>query len=68
MTLTHILLFVLVSGIVILAVILVKKIRDLRMGPEEPDDRLSERIHELIQESDKKTDSAGQDNKLDFDE
>ena len=68
MTLIHLLLLVLVSGIVIMAVMLVKKIRDLRMPPEESDDQLSARVHELIQESATKDASAGQDNKLEFDE
>ena len=68
MTLTHVLLLVLVSGIVVLGVLLVKKIRDLRMPPEETDDRLSDRVHELIQGSAKKDTPADQDNKLDFDE
>ena len=68
MTLIHLLLLVLVSGIVIMAVLLVKKIRDLRMAPEETDDQLSDRVHELIQESAVKDSSANKDTKLDFDE
>ena len=37
MTLIHLLLLVLVSGIVIMAVLLVKKIRDLRLAPDVED-------------------------------
>ena len=68
MTLIHFLLLVLVSGILVLGVMLVKKIRDLRLPPEETDDRLSEQVHELIRESPKKDAPPGQENKLDFDE
>jgi hypothetical protein len=68
MTLIHALLFILVSGIVILAVLLVKKIKDLRMPPEETDDRLSERVRELIQEAAKEDAASTPEKKLDFDE
>lgn len=68
MTLIHLLLFILVSGIVIMAFLLVKKIRDLRMPPEDSDDQLSTRVHELLQESATKDASASPDNKLEFDE
>lgn len=68
MTLIHALLFVLVSGIVILAILLVRKIRDLRMAPEEPDDRLSERVHELIREAAADDSKTNQGNSINFDE
>jgi len=68
MTLIHGLLFVLVSGIVVLAVLLVRKIRDLRMPPEETDDRLTERVHELIREAASEDSSTDQAKRLDFDE
>lgn len=68
MTLTHVLLIVLVFGILFLAVLLVKKVRDLRAAPEEADDQLSRQVQELLQDSVKKDAPAGQGNKLDFDE
>ena len=68
MTLIHTLLFVLVSGIVILSILLVRKIRDLRMPPEDTDDRLTEDVHELIQEAADGDAKGNQEKRLDFDE
>jgi hypothetical protein len=68
MTLIHVLLIVLVTGIVILAILLVKKIRDLRIPPEETDDRLSERVREILRESAQEDASGKNEGKADFEE
>ncbi len=68
MTLVHALLFVLISGIVILGVLLVRKIRDLRTPAEETDDALTHRVHELIREAAAGDPSSNKDEKINFDE
>ena len=68
MTLIHALLFVLISGIVILGVLLVRKIRDLRTPPEETNDELTDRVQQLIREAAADDSATDKDEKINFDE